>query len=76
MHLRIAKGNTFRGTVTVTGQAPAESSAKSAIKRSHCRVCSVRYVNSRKIKKGAGRPGKVLPVNSKINLVVSRGPKP
>ncbi len=56
------------------------AAAKLAIKRSHCRVGSVRYVNSRKIKKGivisqSRRPGKVLPLNSKINLVVSRGPK-
>ena len=56
------------------------AAAKSAIKRSHCRVGSVRYVNSRKIKKGiviaqSRRPGKVLPLNSKINLVVSRGRK-
>jgi PASTA domain/Calcineurin-like phosphoesterase len=54
--------------------------AKLAIKRRHCRTGSVGYAYSHKAKKGivisqSRRPGKVLPANSKINLVVSRGSK-
>jgi beta-lactam-binding protein with PASTA domain len=54
--------------------------AKLAIKRSHCRTGKVGYAYSRKRKKGivtsqSRRPGRVLPANSKINLVVSRGRK-
>jgi beta-lactam-binding protein with PASTA domain len=51
--------------------------AKLAIKQRHCRTGSVRYAYSRKSKGiviAQSRPaGKVVPVNSKINLVVSRG---
>ncbi len=52
--------------------------AKSAIKRRHCRTGKVRYAYSRKRKKGivisqSRRQGRVLAANSKINLVVSRG---
>jgi sugar lactone lactonase YvrE len=52
--------------------------ARLAIKRSHCRTGKVGYAYSRKRKKGivvsqSRRPGRVLPANSKINLVVSRG---
>jgi hypothetical protein len=54
--------------------------AKSRIKRAHCRTGKVRYVYSGKRKKGivtsqSRRPGRVLPANSRINLVVSRGRK-
>ena len=54
--------------------------AKSRIKRGHCRTGKVRYAYSSKRKKGivvsqSRRPGRVLPANSKINLVVSRGRK-
>jgi len=55
--------------------------AKLALKRSHCHTGKVGYAYSRKRKKGivvsqSRRPGRVLPPNSKINLVVSRGPRP
>jgi len=55
--------------------------AKSAIKRRHCRAGKVRYAYSRKRRKGivisqSRRPGRVLAVNSKINLLVSRGRRP
>jgi hypothetical protein len=54
------------------------AAAKLAIKRSHCRTGKVGYSYSRKRRKGiviseSRRPGRVLPANSKINLVVSRG---
>jgi hypothetical protein len=54
--------------------------AKSRIKRGHCRTGKVRYAYSVKRKKGivvseSRRPGRLLPANSKINLVVSRGQK-
>jgi hypothetical protein len=54
--------------------------AKSRIKRGHCRTGKVRYAYSVKRKKGivvseSRRPGRLLPANSKINLVVSRGRK-
>jgi hypothetical protein len=54
--------------------------AKSTIKRRHCRTGKVRYSYSRTRNKGivisqSRRPGRVLPANSKINLVVSRGRK-
>jgi chitinase len=54
--------------------------AKSRIKRAHCRTGKVHYANSSKRKKGivisqSRRPGRVLPANSKVNLVVSRGRK-
>ena len=52
--------------------------AKSTIAKRHCRTGKVSYVYSRARRKGvvigqSRRPGKVLPTNSKINLVVSRG---
>jgi sugar lactone lactonase YvrE len=52
--------------------------AKLAIRRRHCRTGQVGYAYARKRKKGivvsqSRRPGRVLPANSKINLVVSRG---
>jgi hypothetical protein len=52
--------------------------AKSALKQRHCRTGKVGYAHSGKIKKGivisqSRRPGRVLPANSKVNLVVSRG---
>jgi hypothetical protein len=53
------------------------AAAKPAIKQRHCRTGRVGYAYSRK-KKGvvvsqSRRPGKVLPADSKINLIVSRG---
>jgi hypothetical protein len=61
----------------VTGKRPA--AAKSALARGHCRAGKVNYAYSAK-KKGlvsaqSRRPGRILPASSKINLVVSRGPK-
>ena len=55
------------------------AAAKLAIKRRHCRTGRVGYAHSRK-RKGivisqSRRPGKVVPANTKINLVVSRGSK-
>jgi hypothetical protein len=52
--------------------------AKLTIKRSHCRIGTVGYVYTRKSNKGiviseSRRPGQVLPANSSINIVVSRG---
>jgi hypothetical protein len=54
--------------------------AKLTIRRSHCRTGKVGYAYSRIRRKGivisqSRRPGRVLPANSKINLVVSRGRK-
>jgi len=54
--------------------------AKSLIKRAHCRTGKVGYAYSRKRTRGfvisqSRRPGQVLPANTKINLVVSRGRK-
>lgn len=54
--------------------------AKLAIKRRHCRTGKLRYAYSRTRKKGivisqSRRPGRVLPANTKIKLVVSRGRK-
>jgi PASTA domain-containing protein/Regulator of Chromosome Condensation (RCC1) repeat protein len=53
-------------------------SAKQAITKSHCRTGKIGHVYSRKNKKGivisqSRRPGRVLPADSKINLIVSRG---
>ena len=50
--------------------------AKLTIKRRHCRTAKVGYAYSRERKKGiiisqSRRPGRVVPANSKINLVVS-----
>jgi hypothetical protein len=54
------------------------AAAKRTIATRHCRTGKVGYVYSRKRKKGvvvsqSRRPGKVLPVGSKIDLVVGRG---
>ncbi len=56
------------------------SAAKSALARGHCRAGKVNYAYSPK-KKGlvssqSRQPGRILPASSKINLVVSRGPRP
>jgi chitinase len=56
------------------------AAAKSAIKKAHCRVGTVRMAYSKTVKKSivisqSRRAGKVLPFNTKINLVVSRGRK-
>ena len=55
--------------------------AKSALVRSHCRAGSVRRIYSRSWKKGlvlsqSRKPGRVLPPDSRIDLVVSKGRKP
>jgi hypothetical protein len=60
----------------VTGKRLA--AAKLAITQNHCRTGSVTYVSSRRTAKGrvisqSRRPGRTLPGNTKINLVVSRG---
>jgi Regulator of chromosome condensation (RCC1) repeat/PASTA domain len=52
--------------------------AKRMIASSHCRTGKVGYVYSPKRKKGivisqSRRPGRVLPVRSRVNLIVSRG---
>jgi hypothetical protein len=54
------------------------AAAKLTIAKRHCRVGKVGYAYSRKGKKGTvislnPRPGRVLPADSKIDLVVSRG---
>jgi chitinase len=54
------------------------AAARSMISKSHCRTGKVTYVYSRAGRRGvvigqSRRPGQVLPANSKINLVVSRG---
>jgi PASTA domain len=56
------------------------ATAKLIIKRRHCRTGTVRYAYSRPTTKGkvisqSRRPGRVLPVNATINLLVGRGPK-
>jgi hypothetical protein len=61
----------------VTGKRLA--AAKSALARGHCRAGKVNYAYSPK-KKGlvssqSRRPGRILPASSKINLVVSHGPR-
>jgi uncharacterized repeat protein (TIGR02543 family) len=55
--------------------------AKTLIKRAHCRVGNVGYAFSRRRSKGfvtsqSRRPGQILPVDTKIDLVVSRGRRP
>ncbi|MGZ8695057.1 MAG: PASTA domain-containing protein, partial [Gaiellaceae bacterium] len=60
----------------VVGKALA--SAKTTIKKNHCRTGTVKYAYSKKIKKGkvasqSRTAGRVLAANTKINLVVSRG---
>jgi hypothetical protein len=52
--------------------------AKKMIAKKHCRTGKVGHAYSRERKKGivisqSRRPGRVLPANTKINLVVSRG---
>jgi hypothetical protein len=54
------------------------AAAKSALAQRHCRTGKVGYAYSRKSRKGTvtsqgRRPGQVLPADSKIDLVVSRG---
>lgn len=54
------------------------ASARLALGKRHCRVGRVSYAFSRKKKRGivisqSLRPGRVVPANSKVNLVVSRG---
>jgi alpha-tubulin suppressor-like RCC1 family protein len=54
------------------------TSARLKIAKSHCRTGRVRHAYSRKRKKGivisqSRRPGRVLPAQSKVNLLVSRG---
>jgi Regulator of chromosome condensation (RCC1) repeat len=56
------------------------AAAKRLIVRSHCRTGKLGYAYSRKHRRGvvisqSRRAGRVLPVRSKINLVVSRGRK-
>jgi hypothetical protein len=53
-------------------------SAKRMIARGHCRTGKVGYAYSPKRKKGivvsqSRRPGRVLPIRTRINLIVSRG---
>jgi hypothetical protein len=55
--------------------------AQRTLARRHCRTGKVRRAHSRKRPKGivisqSRPPGKVLPARSKINLTVSRGPRP
>jgi hypothetical protein len=57
------------------------TAASSAIKKAHCRVGTVRRAYSKKVKKRiviaqSRAAGKVVPLDTKINLVVSRGRKP
>jgi beta-lactam-binding protein with PASTA domain len=52
--------------------------AKAAITQSHCRTGKVSHAYSRRTAKGrvssqSRRPGRTLPANSRIDLVVSRG---
>ena len=52
--------------------------AKSALSKAYCRTGTVTRVFSRAKRKGivigqSRRPGQVLPTNSKVDLVVSRG---
>jgi hypothetical protein len=53
--------------------------AKRVIKRHHCRTGKVRSADSRRsrgvVVSQSRRPGRVLPADSKIDLVVSRGPR-
>jgi hypothetical protein len=59
----------------------ALGAAKSALRRKHCATGKVSRAYSKKTKKGrvssqSRRPGRVLPNGAKVNVVVSRGPKP
>ena len=52
--------------------------AKALIKQRHCRTGTVTKAYSRKRKKDivigqSRRPGRMMPANTKINLVISRG---
>jgi hypothetical protein len=52
--------------------------AKLAIAQNHCRTGNVTYAHSRRTAKGrvisqSRRPGRTLPANTKIDLVISRG---
>jgi hypothetical protein len=63
----------------VVGKRPA--SAKSSIKKKHCRTGKVGYAYSTKVAKGrvvsqSRRAGRVLAPGAKINIVVSRGRTP
>jgi hypothetical protein len=54
--------------------------AKALIKRAHCRTGKVVYTYSRQRTSGfvvsqSRRPGKIVPANTRINLIVSRGRK-
>jgi hypothetical protein len=75
------------GTIGVTSCiAPALvgrtlKAAKAALTKAHCRVGSVRQAYSKKAKKGvvisqSRAPRKVLPMKTKINLVISKGRGP
>ena len=56
------------------------AAAKALLKKAHCRAGTVSYAKSKKVKKGLvisqSRPaGRVYKLNTKINLVVSKGKK-
>jgi hypothetical protein len=56
------------------------AAARLTIKRSRCRTGAVRYTYSRRSKRGtvisqSRKPGRILPPNTKLNLVVSKGVK-
>ena len=77
INLVVSRGKTC-GVPSVVGKRLGV--AKSWIKRGHCRTGKVRYAYSPKRKKDvvisqSRRPGTVLRVDSRINLVVSRGRK-
>ncbi|HJZ34895.1 MAG TPA: PASTA domain-containing protein [Solirubrobacterales bacterium] len=54
--------------------------AKKALRAAHCKPGKVTHRNSPKVKKGrvvsVAKAGKSLPAGTKINLTVSKGPKP
>jgi hypothetical protein len=67
-----------RSCVVPSVVAKRLATAKATITKRHCRTGTVTHVYSRMKRKGivigqSRRPGRVLPVNSKIDLVVSRG---
>jgi hypothetical protein len=56
------------------------AAARLTIKRSRCRTGAVRYAYSRRSKRGtvisqSRKPGRLLPLNTKVSLVVSKGVK-
>ena len=56
------------------------TAAKAALVRGHCATGKVSRAYSKKTRKGrvsaqSKRAGRVLPANTKVNLVVSRGPR-